>query len=237
MRAPLGRREGRLLLARSRPSTRRTCSSSTSRPTILTSTAAKPLCTRSPNLKARSSSSAMTAHLVEATADRLWIVASGTVKSCDGDIESYRQDLPSDRSAKDRAPRHGRCQRWHGRETATSAPQPARQRPISAQASLRSKKRMAGSREGRGAPRRPRSPSSMPCLRLPTSTPTRPKPSAFPWSADRLAKRLAEVEEAWLTATAAFEDAEKHKTSMHQSASETSFTLRRSPQRLADARA
>ncbi len=47
----------------------------------------------------------MTATLVEATADRLWIVANGTVKSYDGDIESYRQDLLSDRSAKDRARR------------------------------------------------------------------------------------------------------------------------------------
>ncbi len=32
-------------------------------------------------------------HLIEATADRLWVVANGTVKSYDGDIEQYRNDL------------------------------------------------------------------------------------------------------------------------------------------------
>ena len=32
-------------------------------------------------------------HLVEATADRLWIVKGGTVKTYDGDMESYRAEL------------------------------------------------------------------------------------------------------------------------------------------------
>ena len=44
-------------------------------------------------------------HLVEATADRLWIVKDGTVKSYDGDMESYREELLADRGpkSKDRA--------------------------------------------------------------------------------------------------------------------------------------
>jgi ATP-binding cassette subfamily F protein 3 len=41
-------------------------------------------------------------HLVEATADRLWIVKGGTVKPYDGDMESYRNDLLAERSAKSR---------------------------------------------------------------------------------------------------------------------------------------
>ena len=42
-------------------------------------------------------------HLVEATADRLWIVKDGTVKNYDGDMESYRDELLADRGAKTRA--------------------------------------------------------------------------------------------------------------------------------------
>jgi ATP-binding cassette, subfamily F, member 3 len=45
-------------------------------------------------------------HLVEACADRLWIVRDGTVKSYDGDMDSYRTLLLSERSLKAR-PRSG----------------------------------------------------------------------------------------------------------------------------------
>ena len=38
-------------------------------------------------------------HLIEACADRLWIVRGGTVKSYDGDLDSYRDLLLSERSA------------------------------------------------------------------------------------------------------------------------------------------
>ncbi len=41
-------------------------------------------------------------HLVEATADRLWIVRGGTVSNYDGDMESYRAELLSDRSSPGR---------------------------------------------------------------------------------------------------------------------------------------
>jgi ATP-binding cassette, subfamily F, member 3 len=44
-------------------------------------------------------------HLVEATADRLWIVRDGTVKSYDGDMETYRAELLSERGAKRRETR------------------------------------------------------------------------------------------------------------------------------------
>ena len=39
-------------------------------------------------------------HLVEATADRLWIVRHGTVASYDGDMDSYRDELLSERGAR-----------------------------------------------------------------------------------------------------------------------------------------
>jgi ATP-binding cassette, subfamily F, member 3 len=38
-------------------------------------------------------------HLVEATADRLWIVRDGTVKTYDGDMETYRAELLAQRGA------------------------------------------------------------------------------------------------------------------------------------------
>ncbi len=41
-------------------------------------------------------------HLVEASADRLWIVKDGTVKTYDGDMDSYRTELLADRGPKGR---------------------------------------------------------------------------------------------------------------------------------------
>ena len=38
-------------------------------------------------------------HLIDASADRLWIVKDGTVRSYDGDMESYRSELLSERGA------------------------------------------------------------------------------------------------------------------------------------------
>jgi ATP-binding cassette subfamily F protein 3 len=41
-------------------------------------------------------------HLVEATADRLWLVKNGTVSTYDGDMESYRAELIAERGQKAR---------------------------------------------------------------------------------------------------------------------------------------
>ena len=41
-------------------------------------------------------------HLIEATADRLWIVRDGTVRSYDGDLDDYRQMLLDERGQKGR---------------------------------------------------------------------------------------------------------------------------------------
>ncbi|MBL8566225.1 MAG: ABC-F family ATP-binding cassette domain-containing protein [Hyphomicrobiaceae bacterium] len=42
-------------------------------------------------------------HLVEATADRLWLVKGGTVRAYDGDIDGYRAELIAERSGRSRA--------------------------------------------------------------------------------------------------------------------------------------
>ena len=39
-------------------------------------------------------------HLVDAAADRLWVVRNGTVKSYDGDMETYRTELLAERGGK-----------------------------------------------------------------------------------------------------------------------------------------
>jgi len=44
-------------------------------------------------------------HLVAATADRLWLVKDGTVKSYDGDIDSYRAELIAERNGRTRGGR------------------------------------------------------------------------------------------------------------------------------------
>ena len=46
-------------------------------------------------------------HLVEATADRLWIVKGGTVKTYDGDMESYRNEMLAERGTKGRERNNG----------------------------------------------------------------------------------------------------------------------------------
>ncbi|HVZ06136.1 ribosomal protection-like ABC-F family protein [Hyphomicrobium sp.] len=47
-------------------------------------------------------------HLIEATADRLWLVRGGTVKPYDGDMESYRQLLLEERGSRGSDMRNGR---------------------------------------------------------------------------------------------------------------------------------
>jgi ATP-binding cassette subfamily F protein 3 len=46
-------------------------------------------------------------HLIEATADRLWVVRGGSVKSYDGDIDAYRAELLEQRGGGTRAKRNG----------------------------------------------------------------------------------------------------------------------------------
>ncbi len=48
-------------------------------------------------------------HLIEACADRLWVVRGGTVKSYDGDMDSYRADLLAERGATTRGKGNGKA--------------------------------------------------------------------------------------------------------------------------------
>ena len=44
-------------------------------------------------------------HLIEACADRLWIVRGGTVRAYDGDMDQYRTECLAERGADPNAPR------------------------------------------------------------------------------------------------------------------------------------
>ena len=44
-------------------------------------------------------------HLMEACADRLWIVRDGTVRTYDGDMDQYRTECLAERGAEPDAPR------------------------------------------------------------------------------------------------------------------------------------
>jgi ATP-binding cassette subfamily F protein 3 len=43
-------------------------------------------------------------HLIEASADRLWVVREGSVKPYDGDVDAYRAELLAERGARTRPP-------------------------------------------------------------------------------------------------------------------------------------
>ena len=70
-------------------------------------------------------------HLIEACADRLWIVRDGTVRTYDGDMESYRAECLGERSSSD-GPR-GRAKSNAG---ARPKPQDARRQAADRRAAL-----------------------------------------------------------------------------------------------------
>ena len=141
-------------------------------------------------------------HLVEASADRLWIVRDGTVSTYDGDMDSYRDELLSSRTI-------------------------ARQRSNGATTDGDSKvdraetRRQAAERRSELAPLK----KSMQAAEKQVETLTKflakldqemadpklyddpAKSQKFALERGQTAKRLAEAEDAWLAAISAYEDA------------------------------
>ena len=103
-------------------------------------------------------------HLIEACADRLWLVADGTVKPFDGDIEDYRRMVLG---------KAGRRRRRRRREAATAA----------ATAEGRAPRGGAAPRGARAAPEEDqglRARASRRCAgRSPTSTGSSPSPDLY----------------------------------------------------------
>jgi ATP-binding cassette subfamily F protein 3 len=146
-------------------------------------------------------------HLVEATADRLWLVADGTVKPYDGDMESYRAELLQARAPKAE------------RRTAADASTEAR-------ASRADQRKAAADRRAELAPLKRAMQTAEKTvekltvelakldtqLAAPDLYADAAKASRVSLERGQTAKRLAEAEEAWLAATAAYEDAEAQAT-------------------------
>ena len=147
-------------------------------------------------------------HLVEATADRLWLVADGTVKPYDGDMESYRAELLQSRSP--------RAEKRAADDTGAEA-----------RASRADQRKAAAERRAELAPLKKAMQTAEKSVEKLTAelakldaTLASPDLYADPAKASRIslergqtAKRLAEAEEAWLMATGAYEEAEAQAAS------------------------
>jgi len=142
-------------------------------------------------------------HLVQATADRLWIVRDGTVRPYDGDLDSYRELLLSERSAR----------AW-GRGTRNGA-------GINNSVGRADQRRAAADRRAGLAPLKKAMQAAEQILErlsaeLARLDETLADPAFYQDAAraqklsierGQLSKRLGEAEEAWLTATEAYEQA------------------------------
>ena len=143
-------------------------------------------------------------HLVEATADRLWLVADGTVKTYDGDMDSYRAELLQARAPKAE------------KRTATDGTPDQR-------ASRAEQRKAAADRRAELAPLKKAMQTAEKAveklvaelakldevLAAPDLYADAAKASRVSQERGLVAKRLAEAEEAWLAATGAYEDAEQ----------------------------
>jgi len=146
-------------------------------------------------------------HLVEATADRLWIVRDGTVKAYDGDMDSYRAELLASRSAK---------------STRTTEPRTAGGLLESSRSAPYEKRRAAADRRAELAPLKKSMQAAEKAVSDISASIARldgvlADPEIYAREPDRarkagverglLAKQLADAEEAWLLATEAYEQA------------------------------
>ncbi len=147
-------------------------------------------------------------HLVEATADRLWLVADGTVRTYDGDMDSYRAELLQARSP--------RAARRAASEAAASDTRTSRadQRKAAAdrRAELAPLKKAMQSAEKAVEKLTAELAKLDAILASPDLYADAAKASRVSLERGQTAKRLAEAEEAWLAATSAYEDAELQAT-------------------------
>jgi len=139
-------------------------------------------------------------HLVEATADRLWIVRGGTVTPYDGDMDSYRSELLAERGTRQRGEAGGEESRAGDR---------ALQRRVAAErrAELAPLKKAMQAAEKR-VEQLTRDVTRLDAeLADPALYAAADKAQKIALERGQLAKRLAEAEEAWLMATEDYEAA------------------------------
>ncbi len=143
-------------------------------------------------------------HLVEATADRLWLVANGTVSAYDGDMESYRAELLQSRSA-----RNERNSAALADTAADTRANRAEQRKAAAdrRAELAPLKKVMQTAEKAVERLAAELAKLDDQLASPDLYADSAKASRVSLERGQTAKKLAEAEEAWLIATAAYEEA------------------------------
>jgi ATP-binding cassette subfamily F protein 3 len=143
-------------------------------------------------------------HLVEATADRLWIVKGGTVATYDGDMESYRAELLSERGAGAgrTAPSNGAGDDRVDRGAQRRAAAQKRQQ-------LAPLKKVMQEAERRVEKLTVEIAKLDDQLADPNLYADAQRTQKITLERGRIAKFLAEAEERWLEATAAFEEAEQ----------------------------
>ncbi len=143
-------------------------------------------------------------HLVEATADRLWIVKNGTVSVYDGDMESYRAELLSERGAGTRGTSQG-----------ADANDGRSDRSAQRRASAQKRQQLAPLKKAVQEAEKQVEKLTADLAKLDAALGD-PGLYADPQKAQKItldrgliAKALSAAEETWLTATATFEEAEK----------------------------
>jgi ATP-binding cassette subfamily F protein 3 len=140
-------------------------------------------------------------HLVEASADRLWIVRDGTVSAFDGDMESYRELLLSERGGR------GRTKGGNGTDARAS-------RTDQRRAAAERRAELAPLRKAMQAAEKHVERLNADIAKFDAALADPELYSKFPDKAQRLsidrgqtAKRLADAEMEWLMATEAYETA------------------------------
>ena len=141
-------------------------------------------------------------HLIEATADRLWLVRNGTVKPYDGDMESYRALLLEERGA--------RTERRDDRNGGDSKNSRTDQRRAAAEkraelAPLKKAMLVAEKRIEKVSKEIAVLDALLADPALYANDPVRAQNAAQ--QRGQFSKQLAEAEESWLAATEAYEDA------------------------------
>ncbi len=142
-------------------------------------------------------------HLIEACADRLWVVRGGTVKSYDGDMDSYRTDLLAERgtgartkssNGKMEAPRDSRADQRRAAADRRASLAPLKKAMQAAEKNV----------EKLGV-EIARLDALLADPQLYAKDPQRAQSAAV--ERGQLAKRLSEAEDAWLVASESYESA------------------------------
>ena len=141
-------------------------------------------------------------HLVEATADRLWIVKDGTVRAYDGDMESYRAELLAERGNKRKdATKINDDDAGLSRVDVRRAAADRRAQVAPLRKAMQSAENLVEKLSAEVAQRDAVLANSA----IYTRDPQKAQRAAL--ERGQLAKQLAEAEESWLLATEAFETA------------------------------